>query len=98
MSARRDPFAVLGVPPDATPQEVNRAYRRLMRRYHPDTRITGEDDRLLTAVMTAYRELQQRAEIASEPPPRSTVVRPTERRADPPIQAGPVHWWPSPRQ
>lgn len=29
--------ALLGVPPDATPQEVREAYRRLMRRAHPDT-------------------------------------------------------------
>ena len=32
-----DPYAVLGVPPTATPQELGRAYRRLLRSHHPDT-------------------------------------------------------------
>ena len=33
-----DPYAVLGVAPTATTQQINRAYRRLLRRHHPDTR------------------------------------------------------------
>ena len=31
-----NPYDVLGVPPDATDEEVARAYRRLAKRYHPD--------------------------------------------------------------
>src|SRR5919107_1620478 len=31
-----DPFAVLEVPPGATPEEVATAYRRLAKRWHPD--------------------------------------------------------------
>jgi curved DNA-binding protein CbpA len=38
---RPDPYAVLGVPPTATSQQINRAYRRLVRRRHPDTRSGG---------------------------------------------------------
>jgi curved DNA-binding protein CbpA len=38
---RPDPYAVLGVPPTATAQQINRAYRRLVRRRHPDTRSGG---------------------------------------------------------
>lgn len=38
MSLSRDPYAVLGVPRHAAPQEISRAYRVLLRRYHPDTR------------------------------------------------------------
>src|SRR3954452_22531937 len=33
-----DPYAVLGVAPTATAQQINRAYRRLLRHHHPDTR------------------------------------------------------------
>jgi DnaJ-class molecular chaperone len=32
-----DPYAVLGVPATATPEEIGRAYRRLARSLHPDT-------------------------------------------------------------
>lgn len=35
-----DLYAVLGVAPSATPEEVRRAYRALVRRHHPDTRGT----------------------------------------------------------
>jgi hypothetical protein len=38
-----DPFAVLGVTPDASVDEVAAAYRRLAKRWHPD-RIGGESD------------------------------------------------------
>ena len=31
-----DPYAVLGIPRDASDQQVQRAYRRLAKRYHPD--------------------------------------------------------------
>ena len=36
-----DPYAVLGVDPTATAQQINRAYRRLLRHHHPDTRSGG---------------------------------------------------------
>jgi curved DNA-binding protein CbpA len=29
-------YVVLGLRPEATPDEIKRAYRRLARRYHPD--------------------------------------------------------------
>jgi curved DNA-binding protein CbpA len=34
--APEDPYEVLGVPPTATQEEINRAYRRLVREHHPD--------------------------------------------------------------
>jgi DnaJ like chaperone protein len=40
-----DPYAVLGVPRDASPEEITRAYREQMKRYHPD-RVADLGDEL----------------------------------------------------
>ena len=36
-AGRRDPYAILGVPRDATREQIGRAYRTLAKRTHPDT-------------------------------------------------------------
>ncbi|WP_270889045.1 J domain-containing protein [Pedococcus sp. 5OH_020] len=35
---RSDPYAVLGLSPHATQEQIRHAYRTLMRQHHPDTR------------------------------------------------------------
>jgi curved DNA-binding protein CbpA len=37
-----DPYAVLGLTPLATQEQVRRAYRALLRQNHPDTRASGD--------------------------------------------------------
>lgn len=36
-----DPYKVLGVSPDATDEEVKKAYRQLSRKYHPDANVNN---------------------------------------------------------
>lgn len=38
--AEADPYSVLGVARDASPEEISRAYREQMKHYHPD-RVAG---------------------------------------------------------
>lgn len=48
--ARLDPYAVLGVARDASPRQIQQAYRRLAKRYHPDLqrapKASGQMERL----------------------------------------------------
>jgi curved DNA-binding protein CbpA len=57
-----DAYAVLGVARDASPAEIGRAYRREVRRHHPDTAAPEvEDDarrRELGRVQAAYDVLR----------------------------------------
>ena len=104
-----DLYAILGVPPKATPAMIDQAYRALVRRYHPDSRITGDvalavaDDTKLRDVMAAYLVLghpDRRADFDRDnraitaPAVDIPVHRHTRRRADAPsVSAGPVYWY-----
>lgn len=48
MATRRtlDPYAILGVPRDASPLQVARAHRRLAKRFHPDVHGGGDAERM----------------------------------------------------
>lgn len=49
-----DPFALLGVPPDATPEELSAAYRRLAKQWHPDRQETAEAVWRMAQINAAY--------------------------------------------
>ena len=57
MTTSQDPYVVLGVPPRATPQQVQRAFRRLVRQHHPDTTGAPVDPDVLRAILAAYTAL-----------------------------------------
>ncbi len=57
MDAQRDYYAILGVPRDATIQEIQRAYRRLAHRYHPDVSHDPDAERTFKQITEAYRVL-----------------------------------------
>ena len=54
MAERRDPYEVLGVGPDASPEVIQRAYRTLARRYHPDVNKDPEAEERFKDVAEAY--------------------------------------------
>jgi DnaJ-domain-containing protein 1 len=55
-AAGEDPYAVLGVAADAGDDEVDRAYRQLMGRYHPD-RVAGAADEIRALAEIRSREI-----------------------------------------
>ncbi|WP_445152426.1 J domain-containing protein [Baekduia sp. Peel2402] len=57
-----DPHAVLGLDPGASPEEVQRAYRSLAKRFHPDRAGDGE---LMISINAAYDLLRERLEEES---------------------------------
>jgi len=51
---RQRALAVLGLPPNATPQQIKRRYRALAKRYHPDR---GGDRQQMQRIISAYELL-----------------------------------------
>jgi DnaJ-domain-containing protein 1 len=53
---RQQALAVLGLPSNATPQQIKRRYRSLAKRYHPDR---GGDQRQMQRIIAAYEFLMR---------------------------------------
>lgn len=52
----RDPYSVLGVPGNATEEEIKKAYKALSRRYHPDANVNNPNK---DAAEEKFKEIQQ---------------------------------------
>src|SRR5688572_24173019 len=59
MAIKRDYYDVLGVPRDASADDIRRAFRKLARQYHPD--ISKED-----GAETRFKEVNEAYEILSD--------------------------------
>ena len=59
----RDPYSVLGVKPDASDQEIKKAYRELARKYHPDNYVDNPladlAEEKMKEVNEAYEAIQK---------------------------------------
>ena len=60
----KDPYATLGVQRDASPEDIQKAYRKLARKYHPDM---NPDD---ASAKTKFQEVQSAFEVLSDPDKR----------------------------
>jgi len=82
-----DPYAVLGLPPTATTDEIRRAYLRQVRVHHPDTRPTLQSkasaDEQLRRVLAAYALLR-------DPERRARYDRAATRERGPTAPAAPA--------
>ncbi|GEM_PF-5198251 len=58
MNILTDYYAILGVPTTATRREIERAYRRLARQYHPDVNPSPEAHERMAAINEAYQVLR----------------------------------------
>ena len=81
-----DPYAVLGLPPDSTPEKVAATYRELAKRWHPDRGGGAEAERRMAEINGAYDLLRaeswtQVRQAPGRPPARGAWLSPAIRRA-----------------
>ncbi len=65
----KDYYQTLGVPRDASPDDIKSAYRRLARRYHPDV---NPDD---ASAEARFKEINEAHEVLSDPTKRQQYDR-----------------------
>jgi uncharacterized membrane protein YsdA (DUF1294 family) len=60
----KDYYAILGVPRNATPEQIKEAYRRLAKEYHPDKNPSPEAEERFKLINEAYQVLSDPAKRA----------------------------------
>ena len=63
-SAEQDPYKILGVSRNASPEEIKSAYRKQAQRYHPD-RVSHLGEELQQLAKQKFLEIQKAYEILS---------------------------------
>lgn len=81
---KRDPYEVLGVSKNATPEEIKSAYRRLARRHHPDV---NQGD---PSAEERFKEVGEAYSVLSDPDRRARFDRfgTTDDQPQDPFQGG----------
>lgn len=85
--AARDPYEVLGVPPEVSDEDLRRVYRALVKRHHPDHNGgSPESAALFAEIQDAYARLMTaRHANAAAPPETPASAEPAAE--DPDIEA-----------
>ena len=65
---RGEYWQVLGIDPSASPDDIKKAHRKLVRKFHPDRWHATDDESLKERVGTAFRDVQYCYQRAMEPP------------------------------
>jgi molecular chaperone DnaJ len=65
---RRDYYEVLGVPRDASTEEIKRAFRRLAMKYHPDRNRSPDAE-------ARFKEINEAYAVLSDPEKRAQYDR-----------------------
>ncbi len=79
MAQENNHYARLGIPTDATPDEVRRAYREAARRLHPDANADPQANELFLMIQESYDVLsdsKKRAAYDASLPPGFTIPAP----------------------
>jgi curved DNA-binding protein CbpA len=79
----KDYYVVIDVSPDATPEEIKRAYRKLARKTHPDLKAGPEAE-------GAFKEINEPYEVLKDP---GTRARYDEKRRGGPRRQGTSQDW-----
>jgi len=69
----------LGLPRDATPEEIKHAYRQLVLRLHPDTNVNKGETELFIDIQQAFERLsdpKKKADYDQQLPPEPKVISP----------------------
>lgn len=85
-------YDVLGVPPDATPAEIEAAHRRQLKYWHPDRNNRADADRRAKSINHAYDVLSDPAQRADYDQHLAAGTPLPDTSAD----AGPPPWTPPP--
>jgi molecular chaperone DnaJ len=79
-------YETIGVPKNASPDEIKKAYRKLARRYHPDKNPGDE------AAETRFKEVQHAYDVLADPEKRKQYDRFGERSNGQPGHGGPTNF------
>ena len=69
-SSNSDPYSVLGISRSASKSEIQKAYRKLAKKYHPDVSDDPDAERKFTEVAAAYEALTKEQDQPRQPQSR----------------------------